>query len=67
MGPEEDKAILDSMVLHEESFVHWIEKELAGESGGVDAALSQIENPLPPCFFRRISFQLVKVLEADPL
>ena len=47
MGPEEDKAILDSMVLHEESFVHWIEKELAGESGGLDAALSQIENPLP--------------------
>lgn len=46
MGPEEDKAILESMVLHEESFVHWIEKELAGESGSLDVALAQIKNPL---------------------
>ncbi len=45
-GPEEDREILQSMVRHEESFVHWIDKELAGEEGGLDVALSQIQFPL---------------------
>jgi hypothetical protein len=45
-GPEEDRDILQSMVRHEESFVHWIDKELAGEEGGLDVALSQIQYPL---------------------
>ena len=47
VGPEEDSEILQSMVRHEESFVHWIERELAGEEGGLDVALSQIQYPLP--------------------
>ena len=35
------------MVRHEESFIHWIEKETAGEEGALDVALSQIQYPLP--------------------
>ena len=46
-GPVEDRDILESMVRHEESFVHWIEKEAAGEEGGLDVAVSQIQYPLP--------------------
>lgn len=45
-GPEGDQDILRSMVRHEQSFVHWIEKELAGEEGALDVALSQIQYPL---------------------
>ncbi|GAG80935.1 unnamed protein product, partial [marine sediment metagenome] len=32
-GPEEDQDILHSMVRHEQSYMHWIEKETAGEEG----------------------------------
>jgi len=32
-GVAQDQDILDSMIIHEESFVHWIEKEVAGEEG----------------------------------
>jgi hypothetical protein len=46
-GPAEDKHILESMIRHEESFVHWIEKETAGEAGALDVAISQIQYPLP--------------------
>ena len=45
-GPDEDQDVLRSMVRHEQSFVHWIEKETAGEEGGLDVALSQIQYPL---------------------
>ena len=46
-GLEQDQAILNSMVIHEESFVHWIEKEIAGEEGSLDAAIRQLQHPLP--------------------
>lgn len=46
-GPAEDRETLQSMVRHEESFVHWIEKELAGQEGGLDVAISQLQYPLP--------------------
>ena len=46
-GPDEDKDILESMVRHEKSFVHWIEKEMAGEEGALDVAISQLQYPLP--------------------
>ena len=45
-GPAEDQDVLRSMVTHEKSFVHWIEKELAGEVGSLDAAISQPQYPL---------------------
>jgi hypothetical protein len=34
------------MITHEKSFVHWIEKETAGEEGSLDAAISQLHYPL---------------------
>ena len=46
-GPEEDQDILHSMVRHEQSYMHWIEKETAGEEGALDVAISQLEYPLP--------------------
>lgn len=45
-GPADDKHILESMVRHEESYVHWIEKETAGEEGALDVAISQLQYPL---------------------
>ena len=45
-GPVEDQEILQSMIKHEESFVHWIEKETAGEQGSLDVAISQLQYPL---------------------
>ena len=45
-GPEEDQDILHSMVLHEQSYMHWIEKETADKEGGLDVAFSQIQYPL---------------------
>jgi hypothetical protein len=47
LGPPEDRATLQSMVTHEQSFLHWIDKELAGEEGALDAALSQLHYPFP--------------------
>ncbi len=47
-GPAHDKDILESMIRHEESFVHWIQKETAGEEGSLDVAISQIQYPMPP-------------------
>ena len=47
-GPAEDRDILESMVRHEESFLHWIEKETAGEEGSLDLAISQLQYPLAP-------------------
>jgi hypothetical protein len=32
-GPAEDQDVLQSMITHEKSFLHWIEKETAGEEG----------------------------------
>jgi len=46
MGPEEDQEVLQSMITHEESFSHWIDKETAGEEGGLNAAISQLQYPL---------------------
>jgi hypothetical protein len=34
------------MVRHEESFVHWIEKETSEEDGALDLAISQLQHPL---------------------
>lgn len=45
-GPTKDQDILQSMITHEKSFVHWIEKETAGEEGSLDAAISQLQYPL---------------------
>lgn len=45
-GPAEDQDILQSMVTHEQSFVQWIDRELAGEEGGLDLAISQLQYPL---------------------
>lgn len=45
-GPREDQEMLLSMVTHEESFVHWIEKEIAGEGDSLDAAIGQLQYPL---------------------
>ena len=45
-GPAEDQYVLQSMIKHEKSFVHWIEKETAGEEGSLDAAISQLQYPL---------------------
>ena len=47
VGPPEDQEMLQSMVRHERSFVHWIEKEIAGEEGALDVAISQLQFPLP--------------------
>jgi hypothetical protein len=46
-GPAEDQEVLQSMVTHEESFVHWIDKETAEEAGALDLAISQLQHPLP--------------------
>lgn len=46
-GPAEDHEILQSMVTHEQSFSDWIEKELAGKEGSLDAAIGQLQHPLP--------------------
>ena len=45
-GPAEDQDVLQSMITHEKSFVHWIEKEAAGEEGSLDAAICQLQYPL---------------------
>ena len=47
VGPAQDQDILQSMITHEESYVHWIEKEIAGEEGALDAVISQLHYPLP--------------------
>lgn len=46
-GPTEDQDVLQSMIEHEESFVHWIEKETLEEQGALDAAIGQLQYPLP--------------------
>jgi hypothetical protein len=46
-GPAEDRDILQSMITHEESFVVWIDKEIAGVEGSLDAFISQLKYPLP--------------------
>ena len=46
-GPAEDQEILRSMITHEQSYAHWIEKELAGEKGSLDLAISQLQYPMP--------------------
>ncbi|MEH6634409.1 MAG: hypothetical protein V7700_02775 [Halioglobus sp.] len=45
-GPRQDQDVLQSMIRHEQSFVHWIEKETMGEEGALDVALSQLAHPL---------------------
>ena len=34
------------MIAHEASFVSWIDKEIAGEEGSLDAIISQLKYPL---------------------
>ena len=46
-GPAEDQEVLQSMVVHEQAFVSWIDKEMAGDSGSLDAAIAQLKFPLP--------------------
>ena len=46
-GPAEDQEILRSMITHEKSYAHWIEKELAGGEGSLDLAISQLQYPMP--------------------
>ncbi len=46
-GPAEDQDVLQSMVVHEQAFVSWIDKEMGGESGSLDAAIAQLKFPLP--------------------
>ncbi|MEH6580856.1 MAG: hypothetical protein V7754_02895 [Halioglobus sp.] len=46
-GPAEDQEVLQSMITHEASFVSWIEKEIAGEEGSLDAIISQLKYPFP--------------------
>ena len=38
---------LESMIRHEESFVHWVAKGTAGEEGSLDVAISQLQYPFP--------------------
>ena len=45
-GTAEDQDVLQSMITHEKSFVHWIEKEAAGGEGSLDAAICQLQYPL---------------------
>ena len=45
-GPEQDQEVLQSMIQHEQSFVHWIDRETMGEEGALDVALSQLAHPL---------------------
>ena len=47
LGPQEDQEILQSMIPHEEAFLHWIDKELAGEEGAMDAVLDIVQYPIP--------------------
>jgi hypothetical protein len=46
-GSAQNQDVLQSMIVHEESFVPWIEKEIAGEEGSLDAIISQLQYPLP--------------------
>ena len=45
-GPDQDRAVLLSMVTHEASYVSWIEKELAREEGSLDAMIGQLKYPI---------------------
>lgn len=45
-GPAADRDILESMIPHEASFLHWIEKEAAGEDGALDPAIAQLRFPV---------------------
>lgn len=46
-GPREDQEMLQSMVTHEQCFAHWIEREVAGGQGSLDAVISLLQHPLP--------------------
>ena len=45
-GPEQDQEVLQFMIKHEQSFVHWIERETMGEEGALDVAIGQLAHPL---------------------
>ena len=42
----EDQDVLQFMIKHEKSFVHWTEKGAAGEEGSLDAAICKLQYPL---------------------
>ena len=47
-GPEEDRAILHSMVAHESAILKWIEMQLSDEeSRSLDAVIEQLQYPFP--------------------
>ena len=45
-GPAEDRDVLQSMITHEAAFVSWIDKEINGEEGSLDAIICQLQYPL---------------------
>jgi hypothetical protein len=48
VGPEEDRAILQSMIVHESAILKWLEMQLTGEeSNSLDAIIDQLQYPLP--------------------
>jgi len=47
VGPAEDQDVLQSMVIHEQAFVTWIQRELAGEANPLEAVINQLQYPLP--------------------
>lgn len=47
LGPEGDREILHSMVVHERSILTFAERELAGAPGSLDDIIAQLRYPLP--------------------
>jgi len=47
LGPEEDREMLHSMVVHERSILTFAERELAGAPGSLDDIIVQLCYPLP--------------------
>ena len=48
IGPSEDQQVLNSMVIHEESILKWLQIEAEGESSSsLDDVVAQLQFPLP--------------------
>jgi hypothetical protein len=48
LGPEEDRAILESMIRHEQAILRWFDMESRGEQeGSLDAMIAELKYPLP--------------------
>ncbi len=49
LGPDKDRAILQSMVAHEEAILRWLKMEQAGDRvGSLDGVVAQLVFPLDP-------------------